>query len=61
MTDPAEPLLVTIATTSSKLGVSAATIWRLLERGELESVLVGRRRLIQFESIKRLAAKGTRQ
>lgn len=58
--DISEPLLVTIATTCTKLGVSAATVWRLLDRNELESVLVGRRRLIRYDSIKALALKGTR-
>ncbi len=59
--DLAEPLLVTIATTCSKLGLSAATVWRLLDKHELDSVLVGRRRLIRYESVKALAARGTRQ
>jgi excisionase family DNA binding protein len=59
--DFSEPLLVTIATTCGKLGLSAATVWRLLDKRELDSVLVGRRRLVRYESVKALAARGTRQ
>jgi excisionase family DNA binding protein len=35
-------------------GLSAATLYRLMDRGELDTVKVGRRRLVKVDSIKRL-------
>jgi len=57
--DASEPLLLTLSNTCHKLGISAATAWRLIGRGDLESVVIGRRRLVRYASIKALAENGT--
>lgn len=48
------PLTVTVANAVTMTGLSDATLYRLIERGELATIKIGRRRLIPVESIKRL-------
>ena len=38
------------------LGVSEASIWRALKRGDFEAVMLGNRRLILARSVKKLLA-----
>ena len=45
--------------TAELLGVSEATVYRLLRRGIIESVLVGGSRRISVATIKKLHAEGT--
>jgi hypothetical protein len=52
----AKPLSVTVAMARQITGLGNTTIWLLLKDGTLESVSVGRRRLILFPSLERLLA-----
>jgi len=51
---PIDPLTVTVAETQRITGLGLTTIWALIAKKELESVLVRRRRLILFASLQRL-------
>jgi len=48
------PLTVSIAHARVMSGLSIPTLYRLIKRGELDTVTVGRRRLVKIESINRL-------
>jgi excisionase family DNA binding protein len=50
--------LLSISQAARILGVSWHTIWRLLQAGQLESVRVGRRRLIPRSALERLLTTG---
>jgi excisionase family DNA binding protein len=52
----AGPLTVTVETARKISGLGNTTIWALIKNGTLESVSVGRRRLILFPSLERLLA-----
>ena len=47
--------------TSSRIGVSRWTVKRLIERGDLRGVRVGRRLLVSEQEILRVIAHGTRR
>lgn len=47
--------LFTVVETAEKLGVSQSTIWRMLRRGELESVQRSGRRLVPRQALERRA------
>jgi excisionase family DNA binding protein len=49
-----KPLTLTVATAREISGLGNTTIWALIKSGKLESVLVGRRRLITYRSLERL-------
>jgi excisionase family DNA binding protein len=49
-----DPLAVTVAEVKRLTGLGLTTIWKLIAEKELESVHVGRRRLIVFASLRRL-------
>jgi len=51
---PLDPLTVTVAEAQRITGLGLTTIWALIAKKNLESVLVGRRRLILFASLRRL-------
>ena len=51
---PLDPLTVTVADAHRITGLGLTTIWALIAKRELDSVLVGRRRLILFASLRRL-------
>ena len=51
---PLDPLTVTVAEVHRITGLGLTTIWALIAKRELDSVLVGRRRLILFASLRRL-------
>jgi hypothetical protein len=49
-----KPLTVTVARAREKSGLGNTTIWALIKSGKLESICVGRRRLIVYASLERL-------
>src|SRR5262245_52492869 len=55
---PHEPLTVSIEGGSQQTGLPKATLRRDCVSGELETVVVGKRRLIVYESLKRYVFKG---
>ena len=52
-----EPLLQSISETARVLGLGRTTIYNLINRGQLETVKIGRRQLVKAASIERLAGK----
>lgn len=57
---PPEPQLFTISSAASMLGVGRTTAWKLVSDGTLESVHIGRRRLVRASSLRLLIANGTK-
>lgn len=53
-----DTLLNGIAKASRRTGLSRSTLYRMMERGELDFVLVGARRLIPEEALRSLGSKG---
>lgn len=51
------PRMASVEHAAVTLGLSVPTIYRMLERRELESVKVGRRRLIRMSSIEALTGE----
>jgi excisionase family DNA binding protein len=49
-----ERLALTVDETAAALGLSRPTIWRMIRRGELQSVKVGGRRLIPVAALRAL-------
>jgi hypothetical protein len=56
MAHPAEvkPLAVTIGTARKISGLGNTTVWKLIGEGRLDTVSVGRRRLILYGSLEKL-------
>ena len=52
-----EPLAVGAAQAGRLIGVDRSTIYRLIERGEIRTVQLGGRRLIEVEELRRLLAE----
>lgn len=52
-----DPLTVTVNEASRLLGVGRTKVNELMRAGDLESFMIGRRRLITMESIRRLVAR----
>lgn len=52
------PITLRISDACATSGLSRSTIYRLLWSGELESVSIGRRRLVVAASLERLLSKG---
>ena len=50
----AKPLTVTVATTRKISGLGNTTIWGLIKNGALETIRIGRRRLILYSSLETL-------
>lgn len=50
-----EPLFASVVDASRLLGVGRTTLYRLIGEGQLETVKIGRRRLIKTVSLHRLA------
>lgn len=48
------PVTVTLEHARIMSGLSISTLYRLIGRGELDTVTIGRRRLVKVESINRL-------
>jgi len=51
-----EPLFVTVATAKRLTGLGATLIYEMIACGALESFKVGNRRLIKYESLRKLAS-----
>jgi excisionase family DNA binding protein len=52
-----EPITLRIADFCAASGLSRPTVYRMLGRGELESITIGTRRLIVMDSYRRLIAR----
>ena len=52
-----EPLLCSIPDAGAALGIGRSKTYELIGAGLLETVAIGRRRLVRVESVKALAAK----
>ncbi len=50
-----EPVLLSIIDAASALGVGRSKVYQLIGTGELDTVALGRRRLVRVESLKALA------
>ena len=50
-----EPLLCGVTDAGRALGVGRSTVYSLIDSGQLETVSIGRRRLIRLTSVKALA------
>jgi len=48
-----------VSETAAQLGVSEASIWRALKRGQLVSIMFGGRRLITARSIEKMLTEET--
>ena len=53
-----DPLPVTINEAIELLGIGRTNLYALIDRGHLEVVTIGRRTLVKYESLKRLAQDG---
>ena len=53
-----ERLFMSINETREMLGISRTTIYRLIETGTLDTVRIGRRRLVGLSSVEALASQG---
>lgn len=51
---PTEPLAIGIKTAVKLTGVGRSTLYELIQSGEIDTVKIGRSRLIPYRSIKRL-------
>ena len=49
--------LMTVEEAGRALGVSRATVWRLIQRGELPSIRKGGRRLVQAVALRKRATR----
>jgi excisionase family DNA binding protein len=49
-----KPISVSVKTATELTGLSRSTIWKLLATGTVESVSVGRKRLVKYESLEAL-------
>ena len=52
-----QPLLLTVEQAAQSLQISRASIYPLLQRGEIQSIKIGRRRLIPPASLDAFVAK----
>jgi hypothetical protein len=48
------PITVTIAHAREISGLGNSTIWKLISEGRLDTVSIGRRRLVLYDSLERL-------
>jgi hypothetical protein len=57
-TDGIKPLAVTVATARKLTGLGATTLWARIKDRTLETVCIGRRRLILYRSLERMLSPG---
>jgi hypothetical protein len=53
-----QPITVTVATARKLSGLGSTTIWALIKAGRLQTVRIGRRRLVIFGSLEKMLAPG---
>ena len=53
-TNGVKPITVTILAARKLSGLGTTTLWKQIKRGKLETVKVGRRTLIVYETLERL-------
>jgi excisionase family DNA binding protein len=51
----AKPLAVTVRTACQLLGVGNTTVWALIKAGRIQTIRIGRRRLVIYSSLELLA------
>jgi len=54
-----EPLLIDIKQTCHTLGLGRTKVYELISGGDLKAVKLGKRTLVRFDSVKRLAGVST--
>jgi excisionase family DNA binding protein len=54
-TSPAKPITVTIQVALSLTGLGRTTFYQLIKEGRVQTITVGRRRLVVFASLEALA------
>jgi excisionase family DNA binding protein len=54
------PLLLSVKDAATQLGISHGSIYELMNRGELEYVRVGRRRLVSRDALRKFIETNTR-
>ena len=52
----AKPITLTVNRAAAVTGLGISTVWKLISEGKLETVSIGRRRLVRYTSIERLLA-----
>jgi hypothetical protein len=52
---PLKPLTISSATARALLGVGSTKFWELVRDGDIEMVEIGRRKMVKYRSIERLA------
>jgi excisionase family DNA binding protein len=52
------PITVTIPNAREISGLGVSTLWKLISEGRLDTVSVGRRRLILYDSLEKLLSPG---
>jgi excisionase family DNA binding protein len=57
--EAAKPITVTVQSARRLLGLGNTSIWKLIGEGRLETIRVGRRRLILYRSIEDLITSGS--
>ena len=50
-----EPMLCSIPDAARMLGIGRSKAWELAQSGKLETLAIGRRRLVRIESVRALA------
>ena len=54
-----EPLVVSVIKAGSLLGLGRTTVYDLINNKTLDTIMVGKRRLVTVESIRRLVKAGS--
>ena len=53
------PLAVTVSAACKFIGVGRTTMWALIKAGRIQTVRIGRRRVVLFASLEALLAQGS--
>ena len=54
-----QPQLYSVRAAAAMLGIGRTSVWKCITNRTLETVLIGRRRMIRAESLYKLIANGT--
>lgn len=55
-----DPLLYSLDLAAAKLGICRATVYKLMDSGQLRNVKIGGRRMIHVDALREFAARGTK-